>query len=250
MTASTPSEMPGHERERAQVACGRQADPEDPAVRHRQHLAVLTQEARQEDDQQELGELAWLHLDAAEPKPQLRTVDGRPHRHGDDQEADGRRREQVPVRLEPAVVADDEHHAQEREQADDDPHRLVARQRRAQPVDLGEAERAQERGQGQEPRIGPRQAGAHADVGQAEDAEEHPGVGQRGARDLVLAGRVDREEADCGEPPDPGEVPELAHPFRPHGLATSYGRRTWCALDSERSVWSNSRRRWSGGSDT
>ena len=109
-----------------------------------------------------------------------------------------------------------------------------------EPVDLGQAERAQERGQRQEPRVGSRQAGAHADVGQAEDAEEHPGVGQRGARDLVLAGRVDREEADCGEHPDPGEVPELAHPCRPHGLATSYGRRTWCALDSERSVWSNS----------
>ncbi len=240
----------GHEHQRAEVARRREADTEDRAVRHRQHLAVLAQEARQEDDQQQLRELAGLHLHALEAQPQLRAVHRCPHHHGHEQEADRRRSEQVSVRLQPAVVADEKHHPQEPQEADDDPHGLVAGQRGAEAVDLGEAERAQERGQRQEPRVGPRQAGAHADMRQAEDAEEHPGVGQRGARDLVLTGRVDRQEADCRERSDPAEVPELAHPFRPHGLATSYGRRTRCALDSERRVWSKSRRRWSGASDT
>ena len=118
----------GHERERPQVARRREADPEDRAVRHRQHLAPVAQVAREEHDEQELRELAGLHLDAAEPKPQLRAVDGRPDDHRDEEQADRGGREQVRVGLEPAVVADQEDHAQESQQADDDPHRLVAGQ--------------------------------------------------------------------------------------------------------------------------
>jgi hypothetical protein len=166
----------------------------------------------QRHHQEQLHELAGLHLDPAHPDPQPGAVDRRPGDHREHQEPDGGGRERVFVRLQAAVVAQHEDERQESDQADDDPHRLVAGERRLEPVDLGQAERAQKRCERKEPRVGVRQAGPHADVGDREQGEKEPGVDQRGARDLVLAGGVHRREADGGQDAHHDQVHQLSQP--------------------------------------
>ena len=73
----------------------------------REHLTLLAQVGGEEDDQEDLRELARLELDRADVHPQPRAVDRRaePGHARQEQERDRRDPEQVLVVLEHAVVA-------------------------------------------------------------------------------------------------------------------------------------------------
>ena len=122
-----------------------------------EHLSLLAQVAGQEDDQHDLRELTGLELDAAEVHPEARAVD-RLADHGqrrEQEEADRGQPEQVLVALEPpVVVAQEQERHGEGGDADDDPEALAERVVRVQPVDLGHADRSQERGHRQQVRVG------------------------------------------------------------------------------------------------
>ena len=229
-----------HRQQRPQVPGGRQAHPQDPAVRHRQQLPLLAQVAGQEDHQQQLCELARLHLHAAHPQPQLGAVDGRAHQHRDHQQRHRRHAQRVLVRLQLAVVSDQQDQGQEPAQADHDPDRLIPGQQRVQAIDLGQAHRRQERRQRQQPGIRVRQPRAQPQVRHEVERQEERGVDQRGAGDLLLARRVHAQEADAREDGDREQVPELAEARGSHGPELPALSATERALASERIVWSNS----------
>ena len=73
----------------------------------REHLALLAQVAGEEDDQEDLRELARLELKPPDVHPEPRAVDGRadPGQARQEEQRDRADAEQVLVRLEHAVVA-------------------------------------------------------------------------------------------------------------------------------------------------
>jgi hypothetical protein len=90
------------------VLRGRQAKPSDA---HPEHLSIVPEVARDEDDQENLGELAGLERDRADRDPEVRAVDrlAEPGKGRQDQEPDGDDPERVLVVVEPPVpVAEDE----------------------------------------------------------------------------------------------------------------------------------------------
>src|SRR5581483_7849576 len=90
----------------------------------REHLALLPQIAREEDDQRDLRELAGLELQRPDLHPEPRSVD-RPADHWqrrEHEQADRRDAEEVLVALQHAEVgAEGEHGGGERRHPDDDP---------------------------------------------------------------------------------------------------------------------------------
>ncbi len=231
------------------MACGGEGDAENPPVGHRQQLSLLAQVAGQEHHQEQLRELARLHLDAADPDPQLRAVDRGADHHREQQQHDRGHAERVLVGLEPAVVADQEDQAEEACDADHDPDRLVAGEQGVEAVDLGQPHRGEQRRQRQQPGIGVRQPGAQAQVCDEVQGEEEPGVDQRGAADLLLARRVHAQEADAREDGDREQVEELAEPRGLHGCGCPACSAADTALALDRMVWSNSFLRVAGSSD-
>jgi hypothetical protein len=177
----------------------------------REHLPVVAQVAREEDDEEHLRELARLEDEGADVHPERRAVD-RPPDEGQgrqDEEDDRRDAQQVLEVVEDAVVAEEEDERDEDADADDDPEALPEGEARLDPVDLGEAERAQEPGERQEVRVGVRQADAQGEVRRDEEGEEEARVGERGRRDDVLARDVDRGEPRDREEADEDEVEKL-----------------------------------------
>ena len=96
----------------------------------REHLALLAQVGGEEDDQQDLRELARLELERADVHPEPRAVDGRaePGQARQEEQHDRADAEEVLVRLEHAVVAaqPDQRGGEERD-ADHDPEALLER---------------------------------------------------------------------------------------------------------------------------
>ena len=124
-----------------------------------QHLALLAQVAGEEDDQEDLRQLAGLELEGADPHPEPRAVDRlADHRQcGQHHQRDRGDSEEVLVGLEHAVVAP-ERDQRQREEADaaDDPEALAEGVVRVEPVDHGDADRREQRGERQQHRVGPR----------------------------------------------------------------------------------------------
>ena len=115
------------------------ADVLQPSLR--EHLALLAQVRGEEDDQEDLRELAGLELERADAHPEPRAVDGRPEPGQPRQEEQHDRAdpEEVLVRLEHAVVAAQaEERQREERDADHDPEALLERVARAEAVDLGQ----------------------------------------------------------------------------------------------------------------
>jgi hypothetical protein len=185
-----------------------------------QHLALLAQVAREEDDQRELCELTGLELERADVDPEAGAVDrlaedGRGREREQQERADA---EEVLVALEHAVVvAEGEHRPRERADAHDDPEALTERVVRVQPVDQRQADRGEERHHRQQVRVGVGHREARDHVRDDVEAEEEERVGQRAGRDLRLVRDVDAREADAGDQPDDDEIEELAVP-RGHSL--------------------------------
>ena len=184
-----------------------------------EHLALLAQVAGEEDDQEDLRELARLELERADVDPEARAVDGRaePGQRRQHEQHDRRDAEEVLVALElPVVVAQQEERRRERPERDHDPETLAKRVRGVQPVDLGQADARQQPGHRQQVRIGVRDGQAGDEVGREVEREEEEGVRERGRRDDVLPCDVDAGEPESGERADDDEVRELtvaeAHP--------------------------------------
>ena len=127
--------------------------------RLRERLALLAQVGGEEDDQEDLRELARLELDRADAHPEPCAVDRRaePGHARQEQQRDRRDPEQVLVVLELAVVAaQPEQREREEADADDDPEPLLERVVGTEPVDLGHADRRQHTRHRQQVRVGVR----------------------------------------------------------------------------------------------
>ncbi len=115
-------------------------------------------------------------------------------RERQEEEHDRADAEEVLVALERAVVAGAAQKSARAKTptADHDPEPLLERVPRAEPVDLGQADRRQEARDRQQVRVGVRHGDPRDDVGGEVEAEEEGRVGERAARDLRLAARCRR----------------------------------------------------------
>ena len=236
------------------------ADAEDAPRRHGQHLAALAEVAGEEDDEQDLGELARLDLELTDAQPEAGAVDRGAERDRQEQQPDRDRAARVLERLEPADVAGDDHHGDEQHQAEQHPDPLVAGQLRRDPVDLDQADGGQHRGDRQHVRIGVGQHDPDDSVRDEVGEREEQRGGQRCRRELLGAGQLDGGEAGRRDQQRQRDQAELAVAARQvqqsahgrHGVlggvrshgddAISPSTRAW-ALSSEPSRWSSSVRR-------
>ena len=154
--------------ERAAEIVGREEDEHRAAPDHeqrppvlqpplREHLALLAEVGREEDDERDLPELARLELEPAEVDPEPRAVDrlADPGRQRQEEQEDRRDSEDVLVALEHAiVVAQPEERRGEHGNADHDPEPLPERVARPEPVDLRQPDRREQRRHRQQVRIG------------------------------------------------------------------------------------------------
>jgi hypothetical protein len=79
-------------------------------------------------------------------------------------------------------------------------------------VDLGQADRRQERRYREQVRVGAGHGDSRHGVGGEVEAEEEARVGERGGRDLRLPRDVDAGEPEAGQDADDEEVRELSVP--------------------------------------
>ena len=117
----------------------------------------MRQVRREEDHDQDAAELRRLERVAADPDPQPRAVLDEPDARNDRQEQQDQpcEADRVRVAVELPVIADHEQHDDERDDADDEPHRLFAGDRRPQPVEQRHAQAGEHRGGGEQDRIRP-----------------------------------------------------------------------------------------------
>ena len=170
-----------------------------------ERLPLLAQVRGEEDDQEDLRELAGLKPERAEVHPQAGAVHGRPDAGYPRQEEEHDRSdpEQVLVLLEHAEVASQADEGKgEQPDADHDPEALLEGVVRAEAVDLGHADRGEQAGHRQEIRVGVRDGRARDEMRSEVEAEEEEGVAQRAPADERLARDVHRREADAGQDAD------------------------------------------------
>src|SRR5581483_11451778 len=179
----------------------------------REHLALLAQVRGEEDDQEDLRELARLELRRADAHPQARAVHRltEPGYAGQEEQRDRGHAEQVLVVLEDAVVAaeSDQRECEQRD-PDHDPEALLERVGRTGAIDLGHADGGQQSGQRQEVGVGVRDGEPRDHVRCQVEREEEEGVAERAPADERLACDVHRRESEPREDADGGEVQELA----------------------------------------
>ncbi len=137
--------------------------------------------------------------------------------------------------------------------ADRQPDRLVARERRVEPVDLDDAHGDQQARRRQQHRIGIGQRHAQGQVGDPEQREEGRGVRQRERRDDARARDQHRREADGHDAGHEQQQAELAiaaraEADRDHGSVCSSAATTERADSLERRWWSKRWRRREAGS--
>ena len=182
-----------------------------------EHLALLSQVAREEEDQEDLRELAGLELERPDVDPELHAVDSLAEpRNGREQEEEDRRdSEQVAVRLEHAVVvAQRDQRRREDADADQDPERLAPAVVGVEPVVDAKAERREHRGERKQRTVGVRRRPPHDDVRRQIEAEEDGSVADRARRDLGLAGDRDARERGSGDHAGDEDAAELPVPRR------------------------------------
>ena len=155
-----------------------------------EHVRGVSQVAREEDDDRDLGELGGLELDRADLDGQEGAVhlggQARNPRH--QQQRDPGRGDRVAVALERVVVAQEHDGGAEGDQAEDEPLRLLARQLGVDAVDHDQPEGGKRRGEGEQVGVGVGQPRADEQVGENAQAQEHEPVG-RGRVAHVLGAR-------------------------------------------------------------
>ena len=133
------------------------------------------------------------------------------HRHArqqQQQQAGGRDR--VAVALEHAEVAQEDDRRREQDQPDDEPLRLLARERLVDPVDHDEPEAGEHRDEREQVRVGVRQRRADHEVPAQAEREEAGAVGQRDVGELGRLLDEDRGEAGGEEERGGDEREQLA----------------------------------------
>ena len=221
---------PGDE-DRPEVAGARQVDADDAAAGQRQHVALGHQVAGEEDDQQDLGELAGLEREAGEPDPDPRAVDGGADQRQQRQQQQHEAGEHggVGEALQDAVVAHQDQHDDEQDDADGGPGQLGRRGRgrdvvaellgavgvgQVEPVDDGEPEAVDHGHGGQQHRVGVRGEPAQRQVGAAEEERqpaavpEHAG-GQRRRRGRGRPRRTRPSRSPARRPAGPARSSRL-----------------------------------------
>ena len=145
----------------------------------REQLAVLGEVACQEQDDEDLGELAGLDGKRADANPQLGAVDFGADEHGQDEQQDADGAKGVFITLHDVEVLDqgecDDHERDGHEQDD----QLVHGKARCQARDEGDADTREEKDDGQDRRIGARGEDARSDVRRGEGGEQADGHGER-----------------------------------------------------------------------
>ena len=179
-----------HDEQRAEVLEGGDGHAEHVTLRDRQHDLLVVQVAGEEDHDRQLCELRRLDAEAERVDPELGAVDRGAQEDGHHQQREADGADEVPVAVQLHVVAHDEHREDEQPGADEQPLPLGERQRRLDAEDLGEADGRQQRGDGQQERIGLRQEDALEHVQQHEDGDEHQPVDDGDAVDLAEAAGV------------------------------------------------------------
>ena len=151
---------------RAEIATARQVDAGESPAGKCQRIALGHQEAGHENDEQHLGEFAGLDGEAGEPDPVARTVDlaepgGQHRRNREQREAEQHRG--VGEALESAVVAHDDEHRDETDDADGAPRELQRgvgtvglRRDEIEAMDQHEPKAVQQRRARQQQRVGVR----------------------------------------------------------------------------------------------
>ena len=123
--------------------CGH-TDAEHLADRCGQHLTALAKIAREEDHEQDLGELTRLDLQPRDPNPEARSIDLRTQQNCRQQQPDGDGTTRIAQRFESANIAEGNNHTDEEHQTKHDPEALVTRKRGIDAVDLDQPERRQD----------------------------------------------------------------------------------------------------------
>ena len=191
----------------------RDAQAGDPATPRREHFAFVDEIPGQEDDQENLGQLAGLEVDRAEPHPEPGPVDlpAQPGREGQEQCDEPEEQEGVPVPLEQVDTPNDPERPDEGADAHHGPDGLARRELvlgvAVDARDDDEPDAVEQRRQRQERGVGPRSERADGEVRDHveadQDSEEEPQVG--GKRRAL--GECDEDVAadrdDDGEQPEP-----------------------------------------------
>ena len=176
-----------------------------------EHVALGHQHRREEDQQQDLGELGGLNTEAGEANPDLGAVGlgelGRQQRrnrqqHKADQSAD------VAVAGQDAVVLEEDHHQREADDPDQGPQHLLvvagaaaasvsAPLDQVEPVDHHQAKTVEQRHDRQQQRVGVGREAPDGQVRAAEQRQEGQRVaGQIPADALLLVGLHDQQRDD------------------------------------------------------
>ena len=135
---------------------------------------------------------------AAEVDPEPRAVDRLPDpgQQRQEEERDRAEAEEVLVVLEHAVVAaQPEEREREHGDADHDPESLPERVRRAEAVDLRQADGGEQRRHRQQVRVGVRDGAARDEVRGEEEREEERGVRERAGGDAGTCARCRRSRS-------------------------------------------------------
>ena len=217
----------------------------------RQHLALVAQIAGEEDDQEDLRQLARLELERAHLHPQPRAVDrlADPRQRRQHQQQDRRDPEQVLVLLEdPVVAAEREERQREEDDADHDPEALPEGVVRVQPVDQRHADRRQQRRERQQHRVGVRRGVADDEVRGQVERHEDARVGERAGVELrrLRPGDVDARKADRREQAHGDQVQQLTVSQRLSGSAPRLRAPTSATSSTISSTSGRIRRRGSG----
>jgi hypothetical protein len=164
----------------------------EPAAADGEELALLDEVRREEQGQEDLGELSGLEVDRSDAHPDAGTVVLAPdHRHqGQEQQSDAEHADRPPVALQIAHPPHDHEGGHEGDDPDRDPPRLQAGQVLGFGPGLVEAhdehvaQAVQEPGDGHEGGVGVGRQPADGDVGHELEAEHHgeerPDVGGDG----------------------------------------------------------------------
>jgi hypothetical protein len=186
------------DEQRPEVLERRNGQAHEPPRAHDQYLARVAQVGGDEDDQADLGQLGGLERDRADLDPQVGAVDlGADARHArEHQQPEPDEGDRVAIALEHAVVAYEQDHRHERNQAHDEPLRLLARQRVVDPVDDDEPEAREQRHQREEVRVGVGEREPQEDVRGQAQPEEDRSIGERDvAEDVLLLDEDGRKPA-------------------------------------------------------
>ena len=192
-------------------ACSERREPEASHAAA-EELPAIAEVAGQEDDEEDLRELAGLERHGPELDPEGGAVDrgAEPGDRRQQEEHDRPQAEDVLDAVELAVVADQDRARGEDGHADDEPEPLAQREVGVDAVDHGQPDPRQERDQRHHVRVGVRENRAGHEVRCHVQAEEEGEVRQRLCGEDGLLRDEDAGKAEPGQDPDAEEVEELA----------------------------------------